>query len=814
MTTQSKKNVSPLSPTHLCRVCDPSQFTFKTTNELDPLTEYIGQARAIEAIEFGIGIKRHGYNLYALGSSGTGKHTLVDGFVQQQAASEPIPSDWCYVNNFQQPYRPKALQLSAGMGKQFRHDMETLVDELRSGLSSALESEEYQTRRQVLESAFRERQQQAIQAVQEKAQEQGLTLLRTPAGFAFAPVKDGNVVPQEEFQKLPTKEQKELQSTIEGLQIELQAALQQVPNWQRELRQQIRELRHEVTSYVISNLVEELRKTYAAQDAVLDYLNAVEQDISENLQDFLRTPEAEEGGEGKNPRPPAAAIGNSRENPALRRYQINVLVDSGEASGAPVVYESNPSYLNLVGRVEQMAQMGALITDFTLIKPGKLHEANGGYLLLDAAKVLTSPYAWEGLKRALQYEMIRIESTGQMMSMTSTISLEPESIPLNVKVILIGDRQLYYRLAQLDPEFQELFKVAADFSEVLERDAENQMLYARLIAGIVKRENLKPFNNKAVARVINHSARLVSDSERLTTRMQSIVDLLEEADYWGQKSKARVITAKHVQQALDASVRRLDRMRERMQEQVLRETILIDTDGEKVGQINGLAVLQLGGFAFGKVSRISARVRLGLGEVIDIEREVRTGGPSHTKGVLILSSYLGARYAKDCPLSLTASLVFEQSYGGVDGDSASSTELYALLSAIADVPIKQSLAVTGSVNQYGEVQAIGGVNEKIEGFFDLCNERGLTGDQGVLIPVSNVKHLMLRQDVVAAVKKKKFNVYPVETIDQGIALLTGLPAGEADANGIFPQGTINRMVADRLAEFADKRQEYDQQRWT
>ena len=811
MTKKSTLPVIPLSPEQIRLTCDPAQFSFKTTNELEPLTEYIGQERAVEAIEFGVGIKRHGYNIFVLGSSGTGKHTLVDGFVRQQAADEPTPSDWCYVNNFVQPYRPTALQLPTGMGKQLQNDMETLVDELRSGLSSALENEEYVTRRQVLESDFRDRQQKMIQIVQDSAQEQGLTLLRTPAGLAFAPVKDGNVITQEEFQKLPDEERKAFQTIIDGLQVELQDALQKVPNWQRELRQSIRELRREVTSSVITNLLDELRKAYAEQSGVLDYLQALETNISDNLQDFLRNPEADEGGGGKAKASKVATpiLGKAGKNPALRRYEVNVLVDSSEANGAPVIYENNPSYLNVVGRIEQMAQMGALITDFTLIKPGKLHAANGGYLLLDAQKVLTSPYAWEGIKRALQSGEVRIESPGQMLSMTSTISLEPEPIPLNVKVILLGDRRLYYMLAQADPEFHELFKVAADFNEVLERNPENQLLYARLIAGIVQREGLKPFNKAAVARIIEYSARFVSDSERMTARMQSIVDLLEEAEYWGQKANAKTITAKHVQQAIDAQIRRLDRTRERMQEQVLRETILIDTTGEKIGQVNGLAVLQLGNFAFGKVSRISARVRLGSGEVIDIEREVRTGGPSHSKGVLILSSYLGARYAQDTPLSLTASLVFEQSYGGVDGDSASSTELYALLSAIAEAPINQALAVTGSVNQYGEVQAIGGANEKIEGFFDLCNERGLTGEQGVLIPASNVKHLMLRQDIVDAVKKKKFNIYPVETIDQGITILTGLPAGEADADGIFPEGTINRMVADRLVAFAEKRLAFD-----
>jgi lon-related putative ATP-dependent protease len=494
----------------------------------------------------------------------------------------------------------------------------------------------------------------------------------------------------------------------------------------------------------------------------------------------------------------------------LRRYLVNLLVDSGEAQGAPVVYESNPTYLNLVGRVEQMAMMGALVTDFTLIKPGVLHRVNGGYLILDALKVLTSPYAWEGLKRALEFGEIRIESPLQMLSMTSTVSLEPEPIPLDVKVILMGDRMLYYMLSQADPDFSELFKIAADFDDEFERDGGNQLLYAQIIADIVHREGLLAFDKEAVCRVIEHGARLASDAERLTARLQSVVDLLEEADHWARQGGASQVTVDQVQQAIDAQVYRSDRVRARMQEETLRETILIDTTGETVGQINALSVIQLGNFAFGRPSRITASVRMGRGEVVDIEREVAMGGPLHSKGVLILASFLRARYAAERPLSLGASLVFEQSYGGVDGDSASSTELYALLSAIARAPIRQSLAVTGSVNQRGQVQAIGGVNEKIEGFFDLCQARGLTGEQGVLIPAANVKHLMLRRDVVAAAAAGRFHIYPVETIDQGIELLTGIPAGVRSDDGTYPEGTINRLVEDRLAQLSEKRKEFDQ----
>jgi lon-related putative ATP-dependent protease len=538
---------------------------------------------------------------------------------------------------------------------------------------------------------------------------------------------------------------------------------------------------------------------------VMDYLTAVREDVGNRLEDFLVVAEAKEEGAP----PSAPSPGDRRRGGAMHRYMVNVLVEAGEASGAPVVYENNPSYLNLVGRVEQMAMMGALTTDFTLIKPGALHRANGGYLILDALKVLTAPHAWDGLKRALQFGEIRIESPLQMMSLTSTISLEPEPIALDVKVILVGDRMLYYLLVQADPEFDDLFKVQADFDDEFVLDDVTTAHYARLLASIARSRELQPFDRSAVCRLIEHAARLVSDSERLTARVQTMVDLLEEADHWARMADASVVTADHVQQAIDGQVYRADRIRGKMQEEVLRETILIDTDGAKVGQINGLAVIGLGSFAFGRPSRITAAVHMGKGDVVNIEREVAMSGPLHDKGVLILSGYLRAKFAMDEPLSLSASLVFEQSYGGVDGDSASSTELYALLSSISRVPIRQGLAVTGSVNQLGEVQAIGGVNEKIEGFFDLCVARGLTGEQGVLIPVANVKHLMLRQDVVDAVDQGKFHVYPISTIDEGIEVLTEMPAGRADDAGAYPPDTVNGLVAARLADLAAKRRKLD-----
>lgn len=795
----------PLSPAALYQRCDASQFSFATTNELPDMTEFIGQDRAIHAIEFGIGIQRPGYNIFALGPTGTGKYSLVRRYIEQRATQEPVPSDWCYVNNFEQPYIPLALRLPAGTGKQLRSDMQGLIEQLTRSLSSAFESDEYQTRRQSLELEFQERQQESLRELQEKAKENNVALLRTPAGLAFAPLKDGNVLPPEEFEKLPSDEQEHVKQVVETLQEQLQKALAQAPRWEREFSERRRKLDEEVASVILVNLMDDLYVKYVALPEVVSYLQAVQRDVSEHLADFLDTPEKPKEGEvGVMP-------DGFRGAPFLRRYLVNVLVDSSELKGAPVIYENNPSYLNLVGRVEQMAQMGALITDFTLIKPGVLHHANDGYLILDALKVLSNPYAWEGLKRAIQFQQIRIESPGQMLNLTNTISLEPKPIPLDIKVVLMGDRLLYYQLAQLDPEFNELFKIAADFGDELVRTPGNELLYAQMIATVARREELLPFDKGAVCRVIEHSARVVEDAERLTVRMQPVVDLMEEADHWARQAGATLVTAQAVQQAIDAQIYRSDRMRSQLQEEILRRTILIDTDGARVGQINGLSVLQLGNFAFGHPTRITAAIHMGNGEVIDIEREVEMGGPIHSKGVMILSSYLSARYAIDQPLSLSASLVFEQSYGGVDGDSASSTELYALLSAISAVPVKQSLAVTGSVNQYGEVQAIGGVNDKIEGFFDLCKARGLTGEQGVLIPVANVKHLMLRHDVVEAAAAGKFHIYPIETIDQGIEVLTGIPAGGRDKRGRYPKDTINYKVAARLRTLAKKRAAFEKQ---
>ena len=587
---------------------------------------------------------------------------------------------------------------------------------------------------------------------------------------------------------------------MSDLHKKLRAVMQQVPKWQQEARERIRALNDEVAALAIGHLIDDLSQKYIDLPEVVTFLDRVQKDVIANVDEFLTPPE----------NPLTEMLSSlmpqvSRGLKFFRRYQVNVVVDHSSNHGAPVIHENHPTYQNLLGRVEYMAQMGALSTDFNLIRPGALHRANGGYLILDALKLLQQPYAWEALKRSLESSQIRIESLEEMLSLASAVSLKPQPIPLNVKVVLVGERMIYYLLSMFDSDFAELFKVAADFEERMDRSSSAELLYARMIGTIARQDSLLPFHRDAVGRVIEQSSRLAGDAQKVLIHHRTLVDLLHEADYWARQSARPAVAAADVQHAIDAQIHRLDRLRDRLLDEFLEGTILVDTEGERVGQVNGLSVIQLAGFAFGHPSRITARIRLGKGEVIDIEREVELSGPIHSKGVLILSGFLGARYAPDQPLSLSASLVFEQSYGAVEGDSASSAELYALLSALSGLPIQQSIAVTGSVNQYGQIQAIGGVNEKIEGFFDLCKRRGRLNGQGVLIPASNRRHLMLREDVQDAVAAGRFHIFAVETIDEGIEILTGTPAGERGRSGEFPDGTVNQRVEARLIELAHKR---------
>lgn len=808
MTTVASKgapSLSPVTPKMLRPLCDPRSLGFKTTAELKPIDTLIGQERALGALRFGSDIDQPGYNLFALGPQGTGRHTTIFSYLKGKASDATAPDDWVYVHNFASAHRPQAMRLPAGVAVRFRDSMEELVDDLRHAIPEVFQSDEYRERRRAIDMEFEETQERAFEELNRKAKQQDIAILRTPMGFALAPMSEGQAIKPEVFNLLPKEQKEAIEEKISELQKDLTAVLEKLPLLQKQHRGQIRDLNAELTETIFDTSIKAIADRFAEIEVIHERLTEVRKDLVDHVELFL--PQNEDEAAGAFPRGPTA----QGADPRFNRYLVNVMISNdvdGDQKGAPLVTEDHPTLANVVGRIEHIAQFGALMTDFTMIRPGVLHRANGGYLMLDARKVLTEPFSWDALKRALRSGTITIVSAAEQLSLASTISLEPEPIPLKVKVVLIGERILYYLLSTYDPDFAELFKVEVDFDEELPRSAENIELYARLIASIAVKEKLRPFNASGVGRVIEETARMAGDAERLSLKIGQLADLLREADFWAADAGRKTIAAADVDRAVAEQIHRADRIRERSHEAIERGTVLIDTEGVATGQVNGLSVISLGSFSFGRPSRITVRARVGSGRVIDIERETRLGGPLHSKGVLILSGFLAANYARDVPMSLWASIVFEQSYGGVDGDSASSAELYALLSALAEAPISQALAVTGSVNQYGQIQPIGGVNEKIEGFFDVCKARGLSGSQGVLIPASNVKHLMLRPDVVAAAKDGTFSIYPVETIGQGIELLTGTPAGERGADGLFPPDSVNGRVEARLMQFAENRKSF------
>ena len=787
----------PLSPEALYKRCDPGLFEFDTTAELEDLDVTVGQTRALAALDFGVRMRAHGYNLFVLGRTGSQRHRIVAEYLKTHAPDTMTPWDWCYLNNFDDDRKPVAVRLPAGRGTALRRDMAHLIDELRGAIPAAFDSDQHRTALAEINQEFEDRHRAAIEKIQDEAKQHDLSVVSTPQGFAIAPTRGGELIPDEEFERLPAEEKKRRTEDMERMSEKLRQHIEQLPQWNKERRDRIKTLHRELTDSAAGKLIDQLKTRYAEFPKVVAYLDALKEDVLANAKDFHPRDEQ------------AMVLPGITPQTSLARYEVNLLVGHESEEPPPIIYENNPSVQNLLGRVEHVAQFGALVTNFTMILPGALHKANGGYLILDAERLLMEPLAWSALKRALQAREIKIESLGQLMSLVSTVSLEPEPIPLDLKIILIGERMIYYLLSEYDSDFSELFKVAADLENRLDRTPENTKLYGHLIGNLARREKLPPLSRKAVARVIEHSARLLGDAEKLTTRLRDVSDLLREAGFWAREENAATIEAEHVQQAIDAHIHRLDRMRSEIQEEIQRNDILIDTDGAKVGQINGLSVLGVGDFSFGQPSRITSSVRVGDGTIVDIERETELGGAIHSKGVLILSSYLRSKYATTIPLSISASLVFEQSYGGVEGDSASVAETCVLLSAIAEVPIKQALAVTGSVNQHGRVQVIGGVNEKIEGFFDTCNARGLTGEQGVLIPQDNVQHLMLRHDVVAAVRAGRFNIYPIATVDDALTLLTGVAAGTRDEHGEYPDGTVNHRVEEQLRKLAKVRQKFD-----
>lgn len=788
--------MEPLHKDDLYKRFDTALFDFENTDAIESLDEIIGQKRALEAISFSTGIKKEGYNLFAMGPTGSGKHTAIMTHIKKEALTQPTPNDYCYVNNFDDNRKPTVLEIPHGKGNLFKEAVDELIDDLLNILPASFESKEYREKKESLSQQLKEKETDIFETIRDEARNEQIGFLRSTEGFGFVPVhENGDIITSEEFEELPDEEKKAIQEKISALQKRLQDILRDITKWKRDTQKAIKSLNKMFAGEIVSHLIEDIKKEYGGIDGVNAFLDALQGDVTDNVEEFLNPGDKAQG--LFSPPPPK----DPKDNPAFKKYKVNVLINHTQ-EGAPVIYEDNPTFQNLVGHVEHIAQFGTLLTDFSLIKPGAFHKANGGYLILDARKLLMQPFAWEGLKRSLRSREIKIESLEQAMSLTRTTSLEPEPLKLDVKIILLGERELYYLLYTYDLEFRELFKVVADFEDNMPWDNDNAMLYAKMVATVAKKHDLLPLTPEGVGRVIEHSSRLAGDIGKLSTHIGSITDILEEADHLAKSAEKPLIGREEIIQAIDNRRYRNSRIKERMFESIEEGTIMIDTDGEVIGQINALSVISLGEQAFGRPSRITAKTRLGSGRIIDIEREVELGGAIHSKGVMILSSFLGSRYVREDPLSLSATLVFEQSYGGIEGDSASSTELYALLSSLAEIPIKQSFAVTGSVNQHGQVQPIGGVNEKIEGFFDLCRAKGFAKDQGVIIPRTNVKHLMLKDEVLEAVERGEFAIYAVDTVDEGIAILTGEKAGERTKNGTFEKGSINYLVEQKLKKYA------------
>ena len=800
--------VEPVAVETLRPACDPASLGFATTAELEPLEGLIGQDRAMEAIGLAAGMRAADFNLFVQGSPGTGRRASVDTYLAKHAATLPEPDDWAYVNNFDAPHRPRALRLPPGVARKLRVEMEDVVDDLAIDIAALFESDDYQAANRAINEEFGEQQEHAMSEFADKAKAENVTLMRTPMGIMLAAIKEGEVVKSDRFETLPEAEQKEIEEKINRLQTELSEILRNAPKLDRERRRRIEALNAEMVGEVVSSRLREARDAFAGLDAVQEYLATVEEDMTGNAEMFLAVMAQQQQADGPFPE----SVHKAHINPVFQRYMVNVMVtrDEDGKRGAPLETEDLPTLDRLTGRIEHAQQMGALITNFMMIKPGALHRANGGFLVLDARRLLSEPMAWPALKQCLQSESITITSMGERLSLVSTTSLEPDPIPMNLRVVLIGDRMLYALLITLDPDFGELFKLQADFEESIDRSPEAQALFARVLGARAAGDGLRPVSAGGVARLMDEAVRLAEDASKLSLHLGALGDMLREADHYAEQNRRDTIEAEDVERAVRQADRRASRIKDRMREMVTRKTILIDTEGAQVGQVNGLSVIGLGGYHFGRPARITARTRMGSGKLIDIEREVELGGPLHSKGVLILSGYLSSTYALDVPFSLQASLVFEQSYGGVDGDSASAAELFALISSLSGLPLDQGFGVTGSVNQNGEVQAIGGVNEKIEGFFETCADRGLTGTQGVIIPAANVDHLMLRQDVVDAVRDGQFRVIAIRSIDEGLAVLTGRDPGTRGADGTYPAGSVNRLAEDRLRGFAEQRLKFAQ----
>lgn len=796
-----------LTPDELRPPCRDAELPFETTAELEPLEGVIGHDRAMEALHVGLGIRRGGYNIFVAGEPGVGKHTVIMKHLRDRAAREKTPNDWCYVINFDDPHRPRALELPPGEGARLKDVMARFTEELREVLAVLFTSDAYTSRVHAITEAMEKVHDQALEAVKEKAIERGLAFVSTEEGFTFLPARDGEPIPAEQFEDLTDEERKRFQGLLEETEDELQAIFQGVPRWRKETRDRLKALEKSVVEAEVSRLMDPILAAYKDYAEVTSFLQAVVKDIPNEVHLFREDAPSDDGDEDDDG-DAQAMLGRSSgpsNKPEIRRYQVNVLVDHAKTQGAPVIYEDIPAIVNLIGRIEHLAEYGALFTDHTLIKAGAFHLASGGYLVLDAWRLITAPFGWAALKRVLRSKLVRMDGFAEQTHPMSTVMLTPDPIPVDVKVVLMGPPELYYELSATDPEMERHFKILAAFEDRVPRTAETTLLLARLIGTKLRETSLLPFRRDAVMALVEQSAREADDNEFLSANLASLFNLMDEADFWAREAASDVVRRDDVARALAAFERRSSQPRDEQFDGIRREILLVRTQGALVGEINALAVVQLGQFSFGRVSRVSATVRAGPGEVIDIERESDMAGSIHAKGVLILQSLLGSRYARDIPLSLSASLTFEQTYTIVDGDSASCAEFCALVSAIAEVPIRQSIAVTGAINQRGEVQAVGGLNAKIEGFYDICAMRGLKGNEGVIIPKANLKQLMLKPEVVEAVREGRFSIWAVTEADEALELLTGLPVGVRGPDGHYPPDTIHHLVEARLASFLEVR---------
>lgn len=777
---------------NLYRCCEPSEFPFKTTDEIPPLKETIGQKRALRSLDFGLGMDSYGFNIYILGESGTGKMTTIKTILSEKAKDEPVPDDWCYVYNFENPDVPSALNLPPGIGITFQKDMEELINVLRQEIPKVFESKEYEKQKTKILEDFQHKQKTLFTGLEQEVREKDFSLRKTVSGLALVPVKKtGESLSEEEYESLDPKARKRIEEIGKQLQEKLDDVIRVIREEEKNAKEKIAQLEREAVLSAIGHRLDEVKNKYKDHEKILSYLEDVKEDILEHLDDF----KAQE--EQPQVLPFMKAV---KQEPSFVRYAVNVLVNNKDTKGAPVVVESNPTYYNLFGRVEHKLQYGMALTDFSMIKAGSLHKANGGYLVVDALDLLKNIFAYDAIKRTIKDRKIRIEDVWEQYRLISTVTLRPEAIPFNVKIVLVGNPWLYYLLYNLDEEYSELFKVKADFENRMKRNKENMLKYAGFVRTICMEKGLLPFDNSGVAKVVEYGSRLAEHQEKLSAKFSEINDILREADYWAKKDNSSVVNSAHVEKAWEEKGYRHNKVEEKMLEAIEEGTILVDTQGSVAGQINGLSVIDLGDYRFGIPSRITAKTYAGKAGIVNIERETKLSGKIHEKAIMILTAYLGGKYAIKYSLSLSASLTFEQLYGEVEGDSATCAEVYALLSSISAVPLRQSVAITGSMNQHGEVQPIGGVNEKIEGFFKVCKMFGLDGTQGVIIPRINIKHLMLKNEVLEAIKAGKFHIYAIDNIEDGIEILTRMPAGELQPDGTYPEGTVNFLVSKRLEE--------------